>query len=315
MYPNTKVCFVLLVGIPASGKSFFRKFFETFLYSNIESVLGSVQVWSICYDDYEHLRRWQNSEWKQLRLDIMKLVDNLIEGLKSKDCFSAKNSEVSVINKELESPDTILILIDDNMYYRSMRYEYYKLARVHNISFSQIFFNVDLQKALKCNSKRSADSRVPETVIENMYRKLEPPQTNRLWEKFSVSVLSYADFQNEDVLSKILNCLREALDNPVQVRDVNCIAEETHDVNSSNAIHQIDITLKQLVSGHIKSQVCAGKKSDLNFKSKVYSEKRLKLLKLIKGKVITLPIDLRESVTKDKMNILKPILSDLLFSD
>lgn len=318
MYCDRTVCVVLLVGIPGSGKSFFRKFFEAYLCANTETVLGSVQVWSVCYDDYEPMRR-QNSEWKQCRLDIMTSVCNLIEHLKGQDSqskdFNKENSGMFLINKELESPDSIVILIDDNMYYRSMRYEYYKLARVHNISFSQIFFEVDLQKALKCNGERSAGSRVPEIVIKNMYRKLEPPQANNLWEKFSVSVLSYADFQNLDVLTQILSCLRTSLDNPVQVRDVNSNEEEAFHVTTSNAFHQIDNTLKQLVAGYIKSQISAGNKSDINFISKVYSERRLKLLKKIKRRVITLPIDLSEAFTKEKLNLVKPILSDLLFND
>lgn len=315
---DRKVCVVLLVGIPGSGKSFFRKFFQTYLCGNTESVLGSVQVWSVCYDNFEPMKR-KNSKWKQCRLDIMKIVCNLIEHLKSQDSlskdFNIENSGMFLINKELESPDSIVILIDDNMYYRSMRYEYYKLARVHNISFSQIFFDIDLQKALKCNSERSTDSRVPETVVENMFRKLEPPQANHLWEIFSVSLLSYADFQNLDVLTKILSCLRSALDNPVHVRDVNSNEEEAFHTNTSNVFHQIDNTLKQLVSGHIKSQVSAGNKSDLNFISKVYSERRLKLLRQIKRRVITLPIELSEAVTKEQINLVKPILSDLLFND
>lgn len=318
MYCDGKVCVVLLVGIPGSGKSFFRKFFETFLCGNTESVLGSVQVWSVCYDDFEPMRRG-NSNWKKCRLDIMTIVCNLIEHLKSQDSlikgFNKESSGICLINKELVSPDSILILIDDNMYYRSMRYEYYKLARVHNISFSQIFFEVDLQKALKCNSERSAGSRVPETVVENMYRKLEPPQANHLWEKFSISVLSYADFQNLDIVTKILSCLRTALDNPVRVRDVNSNEEEAFHVTTSNAFHQIDNTLKQLVAGHIKSQISAGNKSDLHFISKVFSERRLKLLNQIKRRVVTLPIDLNEAITKEKINLVKPMLSNLLFSD
>lgn len=318
MYCDRKVCVVLLVGIPGSGKSFFRKYFETYLSGNIESMLGSVQVWSVCYDDYEPMRR-QNSKWKQCRLDIMSNVCNLIEhlisqGSLSKD-FNKRISGMFLINEELESPDSIVILIDDNMYYRSMRYEYYKLARVHNISFSQIFFEVDLQKALKCNSERSVESRVPEIVIENMYRKLEPPQANHLWEEFSVSVLSYADFKNLDVLTSILSCLRTALDNPVQVRDVNSNEEEALHVTTSNSFHQIDNTLKQLVAGHIKSQISAGNKSDLNSKSKFYSERRLNLLKQIKRRVISLPIDLSEAITEEKINLIKPILLDLLFND
>merc|ERR1711909_93629 len=88
--------------------------------------------------------------------------------------LSPKNE---ILNIGIEDGDErkVLIIIDDNNYLRSMRYEYYQLARKFEAGFCQLLFQSTLEMALVRNSSRDAKHRIPEEVIRRMSEKLEAP--------------------------------------------------------------------------------------------------------------------------------------------
>uniref|UniRef100_A0A1B6EWK7 Phosphoseryl-tRNA kinase n=1 Tax=Cuerna arida TaxID=1464854 RepID=A0A1B6EWK7_9HEMI len=317
MCSQSKVCLILLVGIPGSGKSFFRAFLEDYVRANNKTELGLTRICSVCYDNYSSVRNpsqlCNGNKWKNERLRIMKDVQNICTLLKQNDCKKINELFPNVIlNGSEENPDCSLIVIDDNMFYRSMRYEYFKLGKAINLSFCQIFFDISLEEALKCNEQRHINSKIPDVVIKTMFSKIEHPQPGRyLWEVNSVSVSSHADFQDKNIFNSVITCIKHAIANPLKVIDMNSIKEEAQRITKSNALHQIDNVLKQLVGLCIKQKLQENaEKSQLI--SQHFSDKRLNILQLIKEKNIILPIDFNSSVDSDKINLIKPILLDLL---
>ena len=81
----------------------------------------------------------------------------------------------------------LVVLIDDNCYYSSMRYEYHQMARKFKTGFCQLTLQIEVNEALQRNEKR--EDRVPCDVIKNMAAKFEAPNplTNS-WERFSFAL-------------------------------------------------------------------------------------------------------------------------------
>jgi len=313
------ICLVLLVGVPGSGKSSLRVFLENYFKDNHESVLGTVRVFSVCYDDFCKVRNpvkfSDGVKWKENRHEVFTLIQNSIKDLKNYLPWDSTitSGNIRVINSGILHPDTVLFIIDDNMYYQSMRYEYFKLSRSYNLSFCQIFFNTTLQEALKYNKKRESQSQVPDFLILKMFEKLEPPDKTIPWEENTLYITPYIDFEEEKVLYSILSMIQAALKCPVQQKIPSQNKEAAQEINNSNAIHQIDIILKQLVGDSIK-KVVKEKACDPRTISQHLSDKRLEVLKEIKDRKIALPVDLSLPITKSDIEVIKPILSACLNS-
>ena len=95
-------CFVLVCGLPGSGKSTFCQ--ELMRRGQEQSLEGNAQWLHFCYDDVERsLRSDQDTfnpqVWQEARARITKDVGSLLESEEGRR----------------------VILLDDNMYYRSMR--------------------------------------------------------------------------------------------------------------------------------------------------------------------------------------------------
>lgn len=97
--------------------------------------------------------------WKECRENIQNAVDNLVRELKNeteasetltigaenKDCHF-ESFQMFLQNMRHQESGKVVILIDDNMYYSSMRYKYYQLTRkckplpVHHFTKRSIIF-------------------------------------------------------------------------------------------------------------------------------------------------------------------------------
>ena len=159
-------CVILaLIGLPGSGKTSFVKSLTEY-YNLTQTEATKTRVVHVCYDNLVPLKRQaqmaknedhhhpDRETWKIVRKDIVKSVEMLLEnnlkspekeeGANVNECQMERESSpeihnfFSILNEKLEvaaqdKKEFLLLVIDDNNYYRSMRYEYYQLARQFEI--------------------------------------------------------------------------------------------------------------------------------------------------------------------------------------
>ncbi|KAL1286231.1 L-seryl-tRNA(Sec) kinase [Trichinella pseudospiralis] len=140
----------IVFGIPACGKTSLCKRIVDFF--NAEESNGSdVHVAHICYDEILESKLCTN-QWKSTRNMILDSVDAVAVGLNSRGAYvKPAGVDADIWNKIIllvpnfdATWSRIIFLIDDNMYYRSMRFSYYRLARKHHFGFCQLFIQCDL---------------------------------------------------------------------------------------------------------------------------------------------------------------------------
>ncbi|XP_071052779.1 L-seryl-tRNA(Sec) kinase [Onthophagus taurus] len=221
-------CLIVCIGLPGAGKTTFCK--------KLKEIWLDYEIIHINYDEIIG-SNYSSDKRKEILNDVHQLISNL-------------------------QSNKTLILIDDNMYYKSMRYEYLQLARRHSISFLQLYFEVTLNVALKRNEVRT--NPVPDEIIKEMNHKMEVPHQDFYFipESFQFTAKELSDLK--DVIDKSFN-------NPMC--NTKYIPKIQHNINESK-FHRIDLILRKIVSTKIKYD----QKNSLN-----YVKTRKDVLKKIKN--------------------------------
>ncbi|XP_061315531.1 L-seryl-tRNA(Sec) kinase [Pezoporus flaviventris] len=143
----------------------------------------------------------------------------------------------------------LYIILDDNFYYQSMRYEVFQLARKYSLSYCQIFLESSLECCLQRNQLRSHP--LPDQTIHLMASKIEMPDLKKnAWEQNSL-ILQSSDCTSEN--EQIIALLAAALENPVKQNEENAEQKEAdRAICAASAVHQADQTCRRLVSQAMK---------------------------------------------------------------
>ncbi|XP_064629904.1 L-seryl-tRNA(Sec) kinase-like [Lineus longissimus] len=319
-----KICILVLSGFPASGKTTLAKG----LCEHLSLRCPEYVTYHVCYDailstDVEQklleitgkVDSSKPSQWKEYRKKIVKCVDHLItmrQGVEM-DIFDLNFIDIDYLVMEKfrkfigleieamdpnrmmevdgEDPDNenkYLILIDDNMYYRSMRYEYYQMAKKYKCGFAQLCLQCSIETTLRRNIQRTM--RVPDDVIINMASRFEPPDpTSNSWE--SNSMLWDSDMGGN--LWDVLYLIERAMENPVlpppaENSDTKLVAQA---ICSTNLLHQSDQVLRKLVSIKMSQAKDSGQltKNDMKSLASSLNHMRSKLLDELKAGKILIP--------------------------
>uniref|UniRef100_A0A672TTF8 Phosphoseryl-tRNA kinase n=1 Tax=Strigops habroptila TaxID=2489341 RepID=A0A672TTF8_STRHB len=144
----------------------------------------------------------------------------------------------------------LYIILDDNFYYQSMRYEVFQLARKYSLSYCQIFLESPLECCLQRNRLRSHP--LPDQTIHLMASKIEMPDLKKnAWEQNSL-ILKSSDCPLEEN-EQIINLLAAALENPVKQNEENTEQKEAdRAICAASAVHQADQTCRRLISQAMK---------------------------------------------------------------
>ncbi|KFP17871.1 L-seryl-tRNA(Sec) kinase, partial [Egretta garzetta] len=144
----------------------------------------------------------------------------------------------------------LYLILDDNFYYRSMRYEVYQLARKYALSFCQLFLECPLECCLQRNRLRSHP--LPDQTICLMARKIEMPDLKKnAWEQNSLILKSF-DCASEDN-EQIISLLATALENPVKQNEENTEQKEAdRAICAASAVHQADQACRRIISQTMK---------------------------------------------------------------
>jgi tRNA uridine 5-carbamoylmethylation protein Kti12 len=127
-----------------------------------------------------------------------------------------------------------LVVVDDVMYYRSMRREVYCIARDAGWAYLQVYFPIDLSVAHERNEQREGLQRLPRHVVDRIALRMEPPQ-QRGWDV----ALVYPQHDNRDDFGSWL------CQHLVDARHAT-VEKPTHDVgeSSSSDRHNLDLALR-----------------------------------------------------------------------
>lgn len=151
-------------------------------------LLGCHAEWRhICYDDVEADLRGPTGEfnpsaWQAAR----KHCAAVVEGLLASQPAPSKRA---------------VLLLDDNMYYRSMRKQWYHFAREHGCTYRQVFLQAAQEVCLERNEGRELASRVPSFSILHMAEAFQWPRAEgEAWEaQPSVTTLLEAGTQSTEL--------------------------------------------------------------------------------------------------------------------
>lgn len=243
----------LFCGLPASGK--------TTLVQSISSALDSrgtaaapVLPWYpcvICYDelvstDAQAEMAHSKGLTKEFRQHLLEAADYYIGWLCGQCCEPGPLCTDPVIEmlgrlktaeKQDQHDSKPLIMVDDNLYYRSMRAAWFKLARKYSLGFCQVFLLCSTEQAVQRNATRVLP--VPELTIKTMAQKFELPR-DEPWEQYSAAVDG-----GPGSMDKVMAMLEIASKHPWSPVDV--VGSFTEPTPASQ-IHIWDLELRAIVS-------------------------------------------------------------------
>ncbi|NXI45951.1 PSTK kinase, partial [Galbula dea] len=212
--------------------------------------------------------------WKQSRRELLQCLESFLRALLSGDPLSAPpaatqpawerflaccrrqgllslaESRVGARDRTHAGSGPLYLILDDNFYYQSMRYEVYQLARKYSLSFCQLFLECPLECCLQRNRLRRHP--LPDETICLMARKIEMPDLKKnAWEQNSL-ILTSVDGTLEDS-EQIISLLATALENPVKQNEENTEQKEADRARcAASTVHQADQMCRRIISQTMK---------------------------------------------------------------
>ena len=149
----------------------------------------------------------------------------------------------------------MIFLVDDNMYYASMRFEVHQLARQYSAGFAVVAMDCPVAVAAARNAARPPQQRVPRAVIERMAARIELPNPEkRPWERWS-NILDCEHVPAVDHLQSVWRLVASALQHPtvpVVPEDLEAAAA-ARAATAKSVVHTFDVMsrkhLQRLLEG------------------------------------------------------------------
>ncbi|XP_021574180.1 L-seryl-tRNA(Sec) kinase [Carlito syrichta] len=273
-----KLGLCVLCGLPAAGKSAFARALGHWLRRERGWAVGVV-----AYDDVMPDASFDGasapplpSQWKLLRQELLMYLEYFLMAVINgcqvtappnrteamwEDFITCLKDQDLIFSSALEAPSCYLLtktalsrplflVLDDNFYYQSMRYEVYQLARKYSLGFCQVFLDCPLETCLQRNGQRPRA--LPAETIHLMGRKIEKPNPEKnAWEHNSLIIQNLPCAS--EVSLEVTDLLLIALENPVKYAEDNLEQKETDRIIcSTNMFHKADQILRRIVSHTMK---------------------------------------------------------------
>ncbi|XP_062988846.1 L-seryl-tRNA(Sec) kinase [Elgaria multicarinata webbii] len=260
----------VLCGLPAVGK--------TTMAQQLSQSLRKYKGWwcvLLTYDDLipmETFNQIETSQWRLYRHELLLYLEHFLQALIKGCHYSPPPNRTETTWKSfirclkeqgLISPGTedsascqylidftplrpIYFILDDNFYYRSMRYEVYQLARQYTLGFCQLFLDCQVEVCLERNCRRKQP--LPEEIISAMVQKIEVPNPEKYtWEQHSL-ILKSTGYSFEDNL-QVLGLLSTALETPVKPLEENTeLKAMDRAICAASVLHQADQAVRRMIS-------------------------------------------------------------------
>ncbi len=220
-------------GMIAIGKSYYCKSFIS-ANPNLSILYINFDEW---YDFFVNTTSFQKEQWKPMQELLKQFISSLADQsyLKNEQFVTFYSNHVfhSTASKQL------IILIEDNFYYKSMRRDFWDLAKQLQIPYCQfLFLPNSLQECLLNNSKR--EKPIPEPIIKEMFEKFEYDSTEYTFSKQST-------IHSVEQLHSIWNHL---LSNAILFSKIEDSISET---TIPSKEHELDISTRKLMSWYLQN--------------------------------------------------------------
>jgi len=258
----SKLCIVIVCGLPGVGKTTFtRKLASVLAFEGVKCI-------HLEYDQFEQQERSQkkklptesltqsnqatfdSSAWKSARERIEDLVEQLLSGSMQPD--NPVLQETNHMFNDLKSIDQLYIILDDNMYYHSMRNYFFKLCQKYKAGFVQIYLHAPLEFAINNDQQRPTERQVGSHVIQQMKYKLEEPDpVHNTWEKHTIILdASKLDLSDNTRIQNVFDELMQMAQDPLPEPPIEDEEEKERSrlANFESTVHQFDLRSRKLLA-------------------------------------------------------------------
>ena len=172
---------VVMCGVPAAGKST--------LAAGLERAAGAAGMACVrvSFDEVgvaagagrEPSPRFDPVRWRKERAVALGQVEAALE---------QGGASAGLAPPGAGSP-SLVVIVDDNMFYRSMRRVIYRMCRQHASAFLLMYLRVSPGIAAERNQARVGPARVPDAAFQRMVAAFQPPASSGCgWERHSLEV-------------------------------------------------------------------------------------------------------------------------------
>lgn len=282
-----KVCLINLAGIPAAGKTTFCRQFCEYLHDNKDPF----NVVHIEFDQFvripmgeERLQYFGSKMFKQNRFRLRWIIRELIDDIKvnrsiekSLKLFHIDYPECTLRTVLQSNIGNFIILIDDNMYYKSMRKEIRSIAKEKSTGYLILHLEISVAEAISRNKSRTEEKRLAHDIITHMASKFErPEQSEGSIVRFNME--GYSQFQ------VIIDAIQQCIQHPLSPEPIamNTVVEQSQ-------LHRLDLILRKEISQKMKN-------SDTNRRilAEIYCQKRKLILNDLRRGLLNIPDNLME---------------------
>jgi len=310
-----RLCLVTMIGLPCSGKTTLSKNLQL-----VYSRWNDINLLPISYDDFVPLETQKTFPSRPLmakciRRNFVSTINFMAKELgitesHGKDFrWKSFSSSLSADADEFLPKETfvfelanyfkrnekyvgdhstdIIILIDDNNYYKSMRHEFFTIAREQCMGFCLLYCHAPVDICLQRNAKREQATRVPDSVILDMDKKLEEPDL--LKNECDTYCLQVGYVGSRKSKIRVIHYVfTRALENPVSPLplDRTEVIEKERKICSENAVHQADLILRKWLHSELIVSSTTSAKSKKQLSQEMVQMKRLTLEKLRSGEIV-----------------------------
>ncbi|XP_071946908.1 L-seryl-tRNA(Sec) kinase-like [Antedon mediterranea] len=233
--------------------------------------------------------------YKYVRTKVQKqFKSSLQKFLKTNGCSCSdskdENYEMGTfLDQDVLNNTNFIFILDDNFYYKSMRYQYFQICKKYSISFCQIQINCPLEVAVIRN--RSRRSRVADDTIIDMATRFEALSGSGKdsWEMMSIEIDGSKEL-TEDTWLTVFALVQKAWSHPVPPVEVedHLQKEESRLGCLKSIIHQGDQTLRRLISEKMKMNKEEGMpKSQMKVQSLKLNQARQEILESLREGTLT----------------------------
>lgn len=299
---SIKSCILLICGMPGSGKSELSyKLKAKFDNRMVIDEQKPVSIYIISYDEIVSIIKSggeQMRTYKEFRRDLLVgarlFICNVLqrqspEGeAEANEPMNRSICESIMRCNEIKRDHHFIVVVDDNFYYHSMRFQWFQIAKQYQMGFAQIYIECQLELALIRNNQRITHQIVPDHVIFKMNQHFQSDSfKNSQFRTLTIQI-------NTEINDDIKNLIIDAINDPIKSDDnqMKLIENQTksRNITSSNLVHQVDCTLRDLISIRIKND----SDKDNNQNGKLLSKVKQSILSELKHDINIIPMHVQD---------------------